>query len=362
MRNRQDIMPILTPAYPSMNSSYSVSALSLAVMNDEFKRALKIVQETLDAGATNWDEFFQVSDFFATYHHYLAVEVYATNETDESAWCGYCESRLRKLVQSLAYIRPLTRIRAFPKKFPLSFLDAGEYFGSCFFIAFDVNKTILRNAKELHIDSSVDFFKHHDLFRWPNRTEEMDVKITPIAWKNLPEVVFEDFGGRAEAKVIRKAFLKDKKEKIAEAAAMGDEELTAKRSLTNGEKQPDEKVAKTESMESVRTTTTPTDETEIKEGDEAVVNPTEVEDEKETPPVEETVASEAEAAPAPSAPKEEQPAAPDITSDVSNKTEATATEVSKSEQDQKPKQELGVAAPKKIPVKAAKMKISFGKK
>jgi poly(A) polymerase Pap1 len=88
-------------------------------MKEEFKRALSIVQTILNQGAENWDELFQPSDFFAVQQHYLAVEIYTSKSEEEGAWCGFCESRICKLVDGLAYIPVLKNILAFPKKFPL---------------------------------------------------------------------------------------------------------------------------------------------------------------------------------------------------------------------------------------------------
>ncbi|GMF12355.1 unnamed protein product [Phytophthora lilii] len=230
-------MPILTPAYPSMNSSFNVSTHSLAVMKEEFKRGLTIVQDVLSKGGSEWLPLFEPSDFFAVHQHYLAVEVYTEKQDEEQAWCGFCESRMRKLVESLAYNPALCRLRAFTKKFPLSFVTDGETsagdqpnggapaqpskFGVCFYVGFDVDRRQLR-GREVSIDSSVDYFKNNDLYRWNKRTATMDVRVTPVVWKSLPESVFEDMGGRAVARLARREFMKKKKEeekKAEEAAA-----------------------------------------------------------------------------------------------------------------------------------------------
>eukprot|EP00644_Phytophthora_capsici_P000048 jgi/Phyca11/100149/e_gw1.4.686.1 len=96
--NRYQVMPILTPAYPSMNSSFNVSTHSLSVMKEEFKRGLTIVQDVLSKGGSEWGPLFEPSEFFAVHQHYLAVEVYTEKEDEEQAWCSFCESRMRKLV------------------------------------------------------------------------------------------------------------------------------------------------------------------------------------------------------------------------------------------------------------------------
>lgn len=219
VRNRNHIMPILTPAYPSMNSSYSVSTLTLAVMKEEFNRGLEIVKEITDTKGQGWEKLFEISDFFAVHQNYLAVDMYAGTMEDQLAWCGYGESRLRKLVESLAYIPQLQRIRAFPKKFPLAFMDAQDHFGVSFFVAFDINRAMLRNNKEIRIDDSVSHFKDVDLYRWAKRVEGMEVKITPIKWKGLPDFVFEDLGGKEAAKLVRRDHMKRKKEELVAAAA-----------------------------------------------------------------------------------------------------------------------------------------------
>ncbi|KAL7693232.1 putative nucleotidyltransferase, class I-like, poly(A) polymerase [Plasmopara halstedii] len=239
--NRYQVMPILTPAYPSMNSSFNVSTHSLAVMKKEFKRGLTIVQDVLSKGGSEWGPLFEPSEFFAVHQHYLAVEVYTVKQEEEQAWCSFCESRMRKLVESLAYNPALCSLRVFTKKYALSYVTSGDKpsnehpngqtsnqsqvqpskLGSCFYVGFDIDRRQLR-SREVSIDSSVEYFKNNDLYRWNKRTPTMDVRITPIVWKTLPDIVFEEMGGRAVARALRREFMKKKREdekKAEEAAA-----------------------------------------------------------------------------------------------------------------------------------------------
>lgn len=61
--NRFHVMPILTPAYPSMNSSMSVSANTLFVMQGEMAIALDKVRAALEARGDGFAALFEPVDF-----------------------------------------------------------------------------------------------------------------------------------------------------------------------------------------------------------------------------------------------------------------------------------------------------------
>ncbi|XP_044328303.1 nuclear poly(A) polymerase 2-like [Triticum aestivum] len=96
-RDGSHLMPVITPAYPCMNSCYNVSRATLRTMTAEFEAAHKVCQEIAVAGA--WDALFRPFNFFKAYKSYLRVDVkVASGEEDLREWKGWVESRLRQLV------------------------------------------------------------------------------------------------------------------------------------------------------------------------------------------------------------------------------------------------------------------------
>ncbi|KDD73707.1 poly(A) polymerase, partial [Helicosporidium sp. ATCC 50920] len=121
-RDRAHLMPIITPAYPAMNSSYNVSEATLAVLQDEFKRGDASCSSLLygeaaqngSGGSTRWDLLLEPFDFFGACKHYLQVRLSARSEADFEIWEGWVASRLRLLIKSAGFV---VDVRPWPKAF-----------------------------------------------------------------------------------------------------------------------------------------------------------------------------------------------------------------------------------------------------
>lgn len=78
--NPKHLMPVLTPAYPAMNSTHNVSESTKAAMLTEFEKALKITQSLLKRDERtgnkiypelNWRRLFKKFNFFGAYQHFI---------------------------------------------------------------------------------------------------------------------------------------------------------------------------------------------------------------------------------------------------------------------------------------------------
>ncbi|KAJ8560088.1 hypothetical protein K7X08_004146 [Anisodus acutangulus] len=94
--DRTHQMPIITPAYPCMNSSYNVSASTLRVMTEQFDFGNNICQE-IELNKARWTALFEKYPFFESYKNYLQVDIVAADADDLLVWRGWVESRLRQL-------------------------------------------------------------------------------------------------------------------------------------------------------------------------------------------------------------------------------------------------------------------------
>lgn len=118
---RSQVMPIITPAYPAFNSSYSVSENTLQIMVGELNRASKLCAQLLKMSEKGeidhkaaWSQLVEPLPFFEDYVNFLKVQCVAASTTDLLEWSGWVSSRLRRLVNKLAEV---AEVRLWPQEF-----------------------------------------------------------------------------------------------------------------------------------------------------------------------------------------------------------------------------------------------------
>jgi poly(A) polymerase len=269
--DRSHIMPIVTPAYPHMNSAVQVSQSTFSVIYEELWRARYLAeaadgiarsigaaavavadsssqvvgaseplggapsglyvettssptmtQAVASAAAVSgaqfeWDKLFQRSNFFIRYDSYLVVDFHAETSASMHVWGKFVHSRLRKLVDSLQHLSAVTRVHAFPLYFPTT--STGHAPGSCMVIGMEFQSRSRSNSDmhglvarvdpevQANLDRTIRFFLATDLQQLAERKQDMVAEARLLTWGELPEFVFEH--GRPAAMVERAEYHED---------------------------------------------------------------------------------------------------------------------------------------------------------
>ena len=92
------MMPIITPAFPSMNTTYAMGHSQKRVVLTEFEKAARITSELMKTPKTSqitWSRLFKPLPFFKAYEHFIEIQVLAKREEDHKKWQGFAESKLK---------------------------------------------------------------------------------------------------------------------------------------------------------------------------------------------------------------------------------------------------------------------------
>ena len=191
-RDSKHLMPIITPCYPSMNSSYNVGEPQLRRIQDELRRATKISNDVC-FGRKTWGDLFKGNDFFRQHANYLQVDISSSNEDEFREWFGLCEARMRILIAGLENPSYGTQAYPFAKFFTRKEDDddekedggEGKYVSS-FFIAI----RFAEYAQKIDLGPLVmDYLQIVN--SWEKRTATMDLKMNLVLQENLPSFAFE---------------------------------------------------------------------------------------------------------------------------------------------------------------------------
>lgn len=185
-KDRLHQMPIITPAYPCMNSSYNVSSSTLRVMTEEFQRGHAIC-EAMEANKTDWNKLFESYPFFEVYKHYLEIDITAANEDDLRKWKGWVESRLRTLTLKIER-RTYGMLQCHPH--PGDFSDRSRPYHCCYFMGLQRKQGVpVNEGEQFDIRATVDDFKH-SVGMYMLWKPGMEIQVSHIKRRNVPSFVF----------------------------------------------------------------------------------------------------------------------------------------------------------------------------
>ncbi|CAG8806487.1 1823_t:CDS:2, partial [Racocetra persica] len=114
--DRFHLMPIITPAYPSMCATHNVTQSTKKIIEREFGRAAEIADHVM-IGTGKWADLFEKHDFFIRYRYYLQIIASSDSSERQLKWSGMVESRIRHLVSKLESVENLALAHPFVKGF-----------------------------------------------------------------------------------------------------------------------------------------------------------------------------------------------------------------------------------------------------
>ncbi|XP_009622661.1 nuclear poly(A) polymerase 4-like isoform X1 [Nicotiana tomentosiformis] len=187
--DRTHQMPIITPAYPCMNSSYNVSASTLRVMTEQFQFGNNICQE-IELNKAQWTVLFEQYPFFESYKNYLQVDIVAADADDLLVWRGWVESRLRQLTLMIER-DTYGKLQCHP--YPHEYVDP---FKQCahraFFMGLQRRQGELgREGQQFDIRGTVDEFRHQ-INMYMYWKPGMEMFVSHVRRKQIPSYVLPD--------------------------------------------------------------------------------------------------------------------------------------------------------------------------
>ena len=199
--NQRHVMPIITPSYPSMNTTHNVSASTLSVLKKEIKRGKTICEQLEERtrenegegdgdGVSAWQTLFDRSEFFGDYKRVLQIDIYADNLAAFKKWKGFVESRLRFLVLRLEDFASIGQIRPYPS----GFTNNPELPAGCcttFFFGIEIippPKNADGSRRSVDISKPVNLWKNH-VSTWIEKNSAMHLQVLHVKASDLPEFV-----------------------------------------------------------------------------------------------------------------------------------------------------------------------------
>ncbi|KAI9820510.1 MAG: polynucleotide adenylyltransferase [Thelocarpon impressellum] len=115
--DRYHLMPIITPAYPSMCATHNISLSTKKIISREMDRAAGIVDQIVKK-QLQWKDLFSRHSFFTSgYKYYLSIVAASRTREAQLIWSGLVESKVRLLISSLENVESVELAHPFIKGF-----------------------------------------------------------------------------------------------------------------------------------------------------------------------------------------------------------------------------------------------------
>lgn len=109
------IMPIITPAYPSMCATFNITKSAMTIIKKELAQAAT-TSDMIMLGKKPWKDLFVKHTFFTDgFKYYISVTAASTTKEAHKLWSGFVESKVRVLVQGLERHASIALARPFNK-------------------------------------------------------------------------------------------------------------------------------------------------------------------------------------------------------------------------------------------------------
>lgn len=189
-RDRTHLMPLITPAFPCMNSAYNVSESTLCIMRAEFARGDAACQVVYAAGAAKqhpWAALLEPVLFFSQHKHYLQVDATASSEESHRRWEGWVESRLRQLVLSVERATAgALQLHPWPGELRPGPLHSAYFFGVTRKPPVESGAPPAAQQRSFDLRSPVEDFRLR-VYSYQYREEGMECAIRHLKSKDLPD-------------------------------------------------------------------------------------------------------------------------------------------------------------------------------
>merc|ERR1712073_221386 len=74
LADRHHVMPVITPAFPAMNSTHNVTETTKRILLDEFRRGYEVVK-CVEANKMDWSEVHAPFPYFTHFRNFLWLEI-----------------------------------------------------------------------------------------------------------------------------------------------------------------------------------------------------------------------------------------------------------------------------------------------